>query len=38
MREGVHTETPEQYQARLNSYVADKDPKCNEQRQMRLPN
>jgi hypothetical protein len=26
MQEGVHTETPEQYQARLNSYVADKDP------------
>jgi len=26
MQEGIHAETPEQYQARLNSYVADKDP------------
>ncbi len=26
MEEGIHAETPEQYQARLNSYVAGKDP------------
>ncbi|HLJ47348.1 MAG TPA: DinB family protein [Bryobacteraceae bacterium] len=26
MQEGNHAETPEQYQARLNSYIADQDP------------
>jgi hypothetical protein len=26
MQEGIHSETPEQYQARLNSYLADRDP------------
>jgi hypothetical protein len=26
MQEGIHAETPAQYQARLNSYIADKDP------------
>ena len=26
MQDGIHVETPEQYQARLNSYIADQDP------------
>ena len=37
MHEGIHAKSSEQYQARLHSYVADKDrSKCYEQRQICL--